>query len=69
MPVSHLALTVSHIPDATQFYLAALKPLGYRYIGQSGSFGCRKVNGAFAAYQALILDVIANPQWMVLGLH
>lgn len=36
MPVSHLGLTVSHIPSATSFYLQALQPLGYRYIGQSG---------------------------------
>ncbi|KAK1824546.1 hypothetical protein LTR12_001138 [Friedmanniomyces endolithicus] len=36
MPVSHLGLTVSEIPAATSFYLAALAPLGYRYIGQSG---------------------------------
>ena len=36
MPVSHLGLTVSHIPSATSFYLAALQPLGYRYIGQQG---------------------------------
>ena len=36
MPVSHLGLTVSHIPSATSFYLATLGPLGYRYIGQNG---------------------------------
>ncbi|KAK4556402.1 hypothetical protein LTR86_006546 [Recurvomyces mirabilis] len=36
MPVSHLGLTVSHIPSATSFYLATLGPLGYRYFGQSG---------------------------------
>lgn len=34
MPVSHLGLSVSHIPSATSFYLAALQPLGYHYIGQ-----------------------------------
>lgn len=40
MPVSHLGLTVSHIPTATSFYLAALQPLGYRFIGHQGdSFG------------------------------
>lgn len=36
MPVSHLGLTVSHIPSATSFYLGALQPLGYRYIGCQG---------------------------------
>ncbi|KAK5132833.1 hypothetical protein LTR08_008548 [Meristemomyces frigidus] len=36
MPVSHLGLTVSHVPAATSFYLQALQPLGYHYIGQSG---------------------------------
>ena len=37
MPVSHLALNVSDIASATSFYLAALQPLGYRYIGQQGN--------------------------------
>ncbi|KAM3421900.1 hypothetical protein BST61_g2277 [Cercospora zeina] len=37
MPVSHLGLTVSHIPSATSFYLAALQPLGYRFIGHQGA--------------------------------
>ena len=36
MPVSHLGLTVSHIPSSTSFYLAALQPLGYHYMGQQG---------------------------------
>ncbi|KAF2717672.1 hypothetical protein K431DRAFT_198624, partial [Polychaeton citri CBS 116435] len=36
MPVSHLGLTVSHIPSATSFYLAALQPLGYSYVGSQG---------------------------------
>ncbi|KAF2849370.1 hypothetical protein T440DRAFT_135467 [Plenodomus tracheiphilus IPT5] len=36
MPVSHIGLTVSHLPTSTSFFLAALQPLGYRYIGQSG---------------------------------
>jgi hypothetical protein len=36
MPVSHLGLTVSHIPAASSFYLSALQPLGYRYIGCQG---------------------------------
>ena len=37
MPVSHLALNVSNIQEATSFYLAALQPLGYRYIGHQGN--------------------------------
>lgn len=37
MPVSHLGLTVTHIPSATSFYLAALQPLGYRFIGHQGN--------------------------------
>ncbi len=36
MPVSHIGLTVSHLPTSTSFFLSALQPLGYRYIGQSG---------------------------------
>ena len=36
MTVSHLGITVSHIPSASSFYLQALQPLGYHYIGQSG---------------------------------
>ncbi|KAK4497191.1 hypothetical protein PRZ48_011641 [Zasmidium cellare] len=36
MPMSHLGLTVSHIPSATSFYLSALQPLGYRFIGHQG---------------------------------
>jgi hypothetical protein len=37
-------LTVSHLPASTSFFAAALQPLGYRYIGQSGhqiGFGIR----------------------------
>ncbi|MCJ1375849.1 hypothetical protein MMC20_007086 [Loxospora ochrophaea] len=34
MPVSHIGLTVSHLPTSCSFFLAALAPLGYRYIGQ-----------------------------------
>ena len=34
MPVSHIGLTVSHLPTSCSFFLAALTPLGYRYIGQ-----------------------------------
>ncbi|KAF2026808.1 hypothetical protein EK21DRAFT_73321 [Setomelanomma holmii] len=37
MPVSHIGLTVSHLPTSTSFFLSALQPLGYRYIGQSGN--------------------------------
>lgn len=36
MPVSHIGLTVSHLPTSTSFFLSALQPLGYRYIGQQG---------------------------------
>lgn len=35
MPVSHIGLTVSHLPTSTSFFLSALQPLGYRYIGES----------------------------------
>ncbi|KAI4207944.1 MAG: hypothetical protein LQ346_000281 [Caloplaca aetnensis] len=34
MPVSHVGLTVSHLPTSCSFFLAALAPLNYRYIGQ-----------------------------------
>lgn len=37
MPVSHIGLTVSHLPTSCSFFLAALQPLGYRFIGQQGS--------------------------------
>ncbi|KAI4668479.1 uncharacterized protein J4E88_001383 [Alternaria novae-zelandiae] len=37
MPVSHIGLTVSHLPTSTSFFLSALQPLGYRYIGQYGN--------------------------------
>lgn len=48
MPVSHLGLTVSHLPSATSFYLAALHPLGYHYIGQRGdSIGLGVVEADF----------------------
>ncbi|KAI5196372.1 hypothetical protein E4T39_07850 [Aureobasidium subglaciale] len=36
MPVSYVGLTVSHIPSACSFFLSALQPLGYRYIGNQG---------------------------------
>jgi hypothetical protein len=44
MPVSGIGLIVSHLPTSTSFFLAALQPLGYRYLGQQGSqvaFGIR----------------------------
>ncbi|KAL8840217.1 MAG: hypothetical protein Q9170_001424 [Blastenia crenularia] len=34
MPVSHVGVTVSHLPTSCSFFLAALAPLGYRYFGQ-----------------------------------
>jgi len=37
MPVSHIGLTVSHLPTSCSFFLAALQPLGYRYIGKWGN--------------------------------
>ena len=37
MPVSHIGLTVSHLPTSCSFFLAALAPLGYRYLGQEGN--------------------------------
>ncbi|KAI9735916.1 MAG: hypothetical protein M1834_001382 [Cirrosporium novae-zelandiae] len=37
MPVSHVGLTVSHLPTSCSFFLAALQPLGFRYIGQQGN--------------------------------
>ncbi|KAK7192888.1 hypothetical protein DPSP01_013182 [Paraphaeosphaeria sporulosa] len=37
MPVSHIGLTVSHLPTSCSFFLSALQPLGYRYIGQQGN--------------------------------
>ena len=29
MPIAHISLPVSSIPNSTEFYLAALKPLNY----------------------------------------
>lgn len=53
MPVSHLGLTVSCIPEATSFYLAALQPLGYRYIGHQGdSIGFGVTDADFFLSQA-----------------
>ncbi|KAL8668219.1 MAG: hypothetical protein Q9202_000197 [Teloschistes flavicans] len=37
MPVSHVGLTVSHLPTSCSFFLAALTPLGYRFAGQEGN--------------------------------
>lgn len=37
MPVSHIGLTVAHLPTSCSFFLAALAPLGYRYFGQEGN--------------------------------
>ena len=37
MPVSHIGLTVSHLPSSCSFFLSALQPLGYRFIGQQGN--------------------------------
>ncbi|KAF4545676.1 putative glyoxalase family protein [Lasiodiplodia theobromae] len=42
--ISHIGLTVSHLPTSCSFFLAALQPLGYKYIGQQGNqvgFGIR----------------------------
>ncbi|KAH8703955.1 hypothetical protein BGW36DRAFT_423492 [Talaromyces proteolyticus] len=38
MPLSHLTLTVSHLPTSTSFFLACLQPLGYQYIGRHDEF-------------------------------
>jgi catechol 2,3-dioxygenase-like lactoylglutathione lyase family enzyme len=37
MPVAHIGLTVSHLPTSCSFFLSALQPLGYRFIGQWGN--------------------------------
>ncbi|KAK8163022.1 hypothetical protein IWX90DRAFT_260575 [Phyllosticta citrichinensis] len=37
MPVSRIGLTVSHLPTSCSFFLAALQPLGYRFLGQQGN--------------------------------
>ena len=34
MPVSHITLTVSHLPTSTSFFLSCLQPLGYQFIGR-----------------------------------
>ncbi|KAI2786682.1 hypothetical protein POX_g09070 [Penicillium oxalicum] len=38
MPVSHLTLTVSHLPTSTSFFLSCLQPLGYQFIGRHDDF-------------------------------
>ena len=35
--MSHIGLTVSHLPTSCSFFLSALQPLGYRYVGQRGN--------------------------------
>ena len=37
MPFSHIGLTVSHVPSSSSFFLAALSPLGYHYVGHQGN--------------------------------
>ncbi len=37
MPVSHIGLTVTHLPTSTSFYLSALAPLGYKFIAEHGT--------------------------------
>ncbi|KAJ0422083.1 hypothetical protein BJY00DRAFT_95596 [Aspergillus carlsbadensis] len=38
MPVSHLTLTVSHLPTSTSFFLSCLQPLGYKFIGRHDDY-------------------------------
>ncbi|QKX64066.1 uncharacterized protein TRUGW13939_11239 [Talaromyces rugulosus] len=38
MPLSHLTLTVSHLPTSTSFFLACLQPLGYQFIGRHDEY-------------------------------
>jgi hypothetical protein len=38
MPVSHLTLTVSHLPTSTSFFLSCLQPLGYQFIGRHDDY-------------------------------
>ncbi|KAI9772016.1 MAG: hypothetical protein M1840_001304 [Geoglossum simile] len=37
MPVSHIGLTVSELARSCSFFLVALQPLGYKYLGQEGN--------------------------------
>ncbi|TKA72887.1 hypothetical protein B0A49_08143 [Cryomyces minteri] len=64
MPVSHIGLTVAHLPTSCSFFLAALQPLGYRFIGHQGGqiglgtngsadfFLCQEALGVFLARSA-----------------
>ncbi|KAJ5819730.1 hypothetical protein N7474_005321 [Penicillium riverlandense] len=38
MPVSHLTLTVSHLPASTSFFLSCLQPLGYQFVGRHEAY-------------------------------
>ncbi|KAG2421534.1 hypothetical protein HFD88_005509 [Aspergillus terreus] len=38
MPVSHLTLTVAHLPTSTSFFLSCLQPLGYKFIGRHDDY-------------------------------
>lgn len=38
MPVSHLTLTVTHLPTSTSFFLSCLQPLGYQFIGRHDDY-------------------------------
>lgn len=47
MPVAHIGLAVSNLPASTAFFLVALGPLGYHYIGARGDqigFGVREAD-------------------------
>ena len=36
MPLVNVSLPVSRLPQSTSFFLSALQPLGYQYLGQRG---------------------------------
>lgn len=38
MPLSHLTLTVSHLPTSTTFFLSCLQPLGYQFVGRHDEY-------------------------------
>ncbi|KAJ5884957.1 hypothetical protein N7495_009467 [Penicillium taxi] len=38
MPVSHMTLTVTHLPTSTSFFLSCLQPLGYQFIGRQDEY-------------------------------
>ncbi|KAL4922160.1 hypothetical protein BDW62DRAFT_197395 [Aspergillus aurantiobrunneus] len=38
MPLSHLTLTVSHLPTSTSFFLSCLQPLSYKFIGRHDDY-------------------------------